>query len=149
MSPHEPALVLHESRVRSLRSAGVALGLDVAFLLLFAAIGRMSHAEGVTLAGVLEVAWPFVVALLVGWAVARQRTGWPVRMPGSSTVWLVTVVLGLLLRVATGGGFAWSFGVVTLLTLGLFLVGWRCAAEIFRFGVEGLGRWADKAAARR
>ena len=98
--------------------------------------------------GVLGVAWPFVVALLVGWAVRTARAGWPVRMPGSTTVWLVTVVLGLVLRVATGGGFAWSFGVVTLLALGLFLVGWRCAVEVFRF-VAGTGRWADMAASRR
>jgi hypothetical protein len=135
--------------VRSLRPAGLALVVDLAFVVLFATIGRISHAEGVTLTGVLGVAWPFVVALLVGWAVARRRTGWPTRMPGSSTVWLVTVVLGLSLRVATGGGFAWSFGLVTLLSLGLFLVGWRCAAEVIRFGVEGLSRWADRAAARR
>ena len=135
--------------MRSLRSVGLALTVDLAFVLLFAAIGRMSHAEGVTLGGVLGVSWPFVVALLVGWAVARRRTGWPVRMPGSSTVWLITVVLGLLLRVTTGGGFAWSFGVVTLGTLGLFLIGWRCAAEVLRFGVKGLSRWADRSAARR
>lgn len=135
--------------MRSLRAAGLAVVADVAFVLLFATIGRISHTEGVTVGGVLGVAWPFVVALLVGWAVARQRTGWPVRMPGSSTVWLVTVILGLLLRVATGGGFAWSFGVVTLLVLGLFLIGWRCAAEVLRFAAAGLGRWADRAAARR
>ena len=134
---------------RSLRSALVALVVDVAFVLLFATIGRISHEEGATFGGVAGVAWPFVVALLVGWAIARLRTGWPARMPGSSSVWLVTVVLGLLLRVATGGGFAWSFGVVTLLTLGLFLIGWRCAAEVVRFAVEGLARWADRAAARR
>ncbi len=137
------------SPARSLRSALVALIVDVAFVLLFATIGRISHAEGVTLGGVAGVAWPFVLALLVGWVIARQRSGWPVRMPGSLIVWLVTVVLGLLLRVATGGGFAWSFGLVTLLTLGLFLIGWRCAAEVFRFAVEGLARWADRAAARR
>ena len=127
----------------------VALAIDLVFVLLFATIGRVSHTEGVTLAGVVGVAWPFAVALLVGWAVAARRSGWPVRMPGSNTVWLVTVVLGLVLRVSTGGGFAWTFGLVTLLVLGLFLVGWRCAAEVFRFAVEGLGRWADRAASRR
>lgn len=136
-------------RLSSLRSAGIALVVDLAFVLLFATVGRASHEEGVTLSGVVAVAWPFAVALIVGWAVARRRTGWPVRMPGSTTVWLVTVVLGLALRVASGGGFAWSFGLVTLLVLGLFLVGWRCAAEVLRFAVEGLGRWSDKAAARR
>jgi hypothetical protein len=106
---------------------------DLAFVLLFATIGRASHAEGVTATGVIGVAWPFVAALLVGWLVAHRRSGWPVRMPGSTTVWLVTTVLGLVLRVATGGGFAWSFGVVTVVVLGVFLVGWRCAAEIGRF----------------
>jgi hypothetical protein len=134
---------------RSLRSALVALVVDVAFVLLFATIGRISHTEGVTVGGVAGVAGPFLVALLVGWGVARRRSGWPVRLPGSGSVWLVTVLLGLLLRVVTGGGFAWSFGLVTLLTLGLFLIGWRCAAEVVRFAVEGLARWADRAAARR
>ena len=134
--------------MRPRASAVLALVLDLAFVLLFATIGRVSHEEGVTLAGVAGVAWPFVVALLVGWAVAHRRTGWPARMPGSTTVWLVTVVLGLSLRVATGGGFAWSFGLVTLLTLGLFLVGWRCAVEVSRFAVDGLARWADRPPAR-
>jgi hypothetical protein len=127
----------------------VALLVDLAFVALFATVGRISHDEGVTPSGVLAVAWPFAVALLVGWLVARRRSGWPVRMPGSSTVWLVTAVLGLLLRVATGGGFAWSFGLVTLVTLGLFLVGWRCAVEVLRFAIAGLDRWSARAAARR
>ena len=129
--------------------AFVALVVDLAFVLLFATIGRLSHEEGVTLAAVLGVAGPFVVALLVGWLVAHRVSGWPVRMPGSTTVWLVTVVLGLVLRVATGGGFAWSFGVVTLVVLGLFLIGWRCSVEVVRFAGEGLARWADRAASRR
>ena len=127
----------------------VALAVDLAFVLLFATIGRLSHEEGATVAGVLGVAWPFALALLVGWLVAHRRSGWPVRMPGSVTVWLVTAVLGLVLRVATGGGFAWSFGVVTLVVLGVFIVGWRCAAEVLRFAGEGLTRWADRAASRR
>ncbi|KRF24946.1 DUF3054 domain-containing protein [Phycicoccus sp. Soil803] len=127
----------------------VALVVDLAFVLLFATIGRLSHEEGASVTGVLGVAWPFAVALLVGWLVAHRRSGWPVRMPGSATVWLVTAVLGLVLRVATGGGFAWSFGVVTLVVLGLFLVGWRCAVEVLRFAGTGLARWADRAASHR
>lgn len=130
-------------------AVGVALAVDLVLVLLFATVGRASHDEGVTVDGVLLVAWPFVVALLVGWLVARRRSGWPVRMPGSATVWVVTAVLGLGLRVLTGGGFAWSFGLVTLLVLGLFLVGWRCAVEVGRFAVEGLNRWAGRAASRR
>jgi hypothetical protein len=106
----------------------VALVVDLGFVLLFATVGRLSHEEGLAVSGVLGVAWPFAVALLVGWLVAHRRSGWPVRLPGAVTVWLLTAVLGLVLRVATGGGFAWSFGVVTLVVLGGFLVGWRGAA---------------------
>lgn len=127
----------------------VAFVVDAAFVLLFATIGRISHEEGVTLAGVLEVAGPFLAALVLGWAVARARGRWPTGMPGAGTVWVVTVVLGLVLRVVAGGGFAWSFGLVTALVLGLFLVGWRCAAEVARFGAQGLVRWSEKAASRR
>ena len=127
----------------------VAFLVDAGFVLLFAILGRVSHEEGVSLGGVASVAWPFLVALAVGWLVATRWRAWPTRMPGSSTVWLVTALLGLALRVASGGGFAWSFGLVTLVALGLFLVGWRCAAEVARFAVEGLQRWSERAAARR
>ena len=140
------------------RAVGAFLA-DAAAVLLFATIGRASHAEGVTLGGVLLVAWPFLVALAVGWVVARgwvgargggrtcaregrARASWPVGVPGSPVVWLVTVVVGLGLRVATGGGFAWSFAVVTLIVLGLFIVGRRCVREVWRFVIEGLARWS-------
>jgi hypothetical protein len=82
------------SPLRPARATGFAFVVDVAFVLLFATIGRLSHDEGATLGGVLGVAWPFVVALLAGWLVAHRRSGWPVRMPGSTTVWLVTAVPG-------------------------------------------------------
>lgn len=124
----------------------VALGLDAAFVLLFATLGRVSHEEGVTTTGVLGVAWPFLVALGVGWVVAARVRALPTRMPGSTTTWLVTALLGLALRVATGGGFAWSFALVTVLVLGFFLIGWRCAAEVVRFAVTGLQRWSDRMA---
>lgn len=128
----------------------VGFVVDACFVVLFATLGRVSHAEGVTTAGVAGVAWPFLVALAVGWAVVRVRTGgWPARMPGSTTVWLLTAVLGLLLRVATGGGFAWAFGVVAVLVLGLFLVGWRCAVEVTRFAVDALRQWSERAARDR
>jgi hypothetical protein len=128
-----------------------ALLVDVAFVLLFATLGRASHEEGLTVGGVLGVAWPFLAALVVGWVAARQRGAWPTRVRSSWLVWLVTALLGLALRVVAGGGFAWSFGVVTLLVLGLFLVGWRCAAEVVRFAVDRLAqrRVADPAASRR
>lgn len=137
-----------------MRRAVGAFLVDVAAVLLFASLGRATHADGVTVGGVLLVAWPFVVALALGWGLARTRGSWPVGVAGSPVVWLTMVVLGLALRVATGGGFAWSFAVVTLVVLGVFVVGWRCAREVVRFAVEGLARWshdrgADRARADR
>jgi hypothetical protein len=130
------------------RSAVAAFLVDAFLVLVFATVGRASHDEALSASGILAVAWPFLVALAVGWAVARVRGGWPVRLAGAMPVWLVTVVLGLTLRVLSGGGFAWSFGVVTLLVLGLFLLGWRCAIEAARFGGEGLARWSAQASRR-
>jgi hypothetical protein len=123
------------------RRAAPALVLDVLSVLLFATIGRASHAEGLTVGGVLGVAWPFLTALAVGWGLVRTRGAWPLTVAAAVPVWLVTAFLGLALRVASGGGFAWSFGVVTLVVLGLFLVGWRCAREVGRFAVDGVARW--------
>ena len=108
----------------------VAFLVDACCVALFAAVGRASHAEGVTAGGVASVAWPFLVALTLGWGVARARGTWPVRLRGAVPVWLVTVVAGLALRVAVGGGFALSFGVVTLLVLALLLLGWRSAVAV-------------------
>lgn len=124
-----------------MRRAVPALVLDVLSVLLFATIGRASHSEGLTVGGVLGVAWPFLAALVVGWSLVRARGDWPVAVRAAVPVWLVTACLGLGLRVASGGGFAWSFGVVTLVVLGLFIVGWRCAREVGRFAIDGVARW--------
>ena len=101
-----------------------ALALDLVCVLVFAAVGRASHAEGVTLAGLAVTAWPFLAGALVGTAAAARR-----RRPGSLgsglLVWLGTVLLGLLLRALTGAGVAASFVVVTAVVLAAFLLGWR------------------------
>ena len=127
-----------------MRRAAPALLLDVLSVVLFATVGRASHAEGVTAGGVLAVAWPFLAALAAGWALVRARGAWPLAVGPAVPVWLVTTGLGLVLRVATGGGFAWSFGAVTLVVLGVLLVGWRCVREVVRFAVEGVARWSTE-----
>ncbi|MFF0910399.1 DUF3054 domain-containing protein [Microbacterium enclense] len=111
----------------------VPLLVDIVLVVVFAAIGRATH-DGDVLgaggAGLLITAWPFVVALLLGWAVARawrhplavRRTGLP--------VWVVTVVVGMLLRAVSGQGVAVAFVIVATLTLGLLLVGWRLVAAL-------------------
>ena len=106
---------------------------DAVLVLVFAVIGRASHGENP--GGFLITAWPFLVALLVGHVVAallpaRPRRPWA--LVWGAVVWAVTVIGGLLLRVATGDTAQIAFIIVTTLVLGVFLVGWRAAAAVLR-----------------
>ena len=103
----------------------------------FVAIGRASHAEGETLAGLARTAWPFLAGLAVGWLVTRA---W--RRPASvlgvgAGVWLSTVVLGMVLRAVSGQGAAVAFIFVALAFLGLFMLGWRVVAGSFATASSG------------
>jgi hypothetical protein len=104
-------------------TAGV-LALDVLAVLLLAAVGRRTHAEGLSVAGVLGTAWPFLTGTATGWAVARA---WRRPTSGSTgvLVWAATVVAGMALRRLTGDGTATAFVVVATATLGVLLLGWR------------------------
>ncbi|MGN6332200.1 MAG: DUF3054 domain-containing protein [Motilibacteraceae bacterium] len=101
------------------------LALDVVAVLVFAAVGRRSHEEGGSLAGVLATAWPFLAGTVVGWLLSRAWTRAGRLLPTGVTVWLSTVAVGMLLRRLTGHGTAASFVVVALVVLGAFLLGWR------------------------
>lgn len=110
-----------------------AVIVDVVLVLVFAVIGRASHAEGP--AGFLVTAWPFLVALLVGHALAALLPGRP-RRPWSiawgAVVWIVTVGGGMLLRLVSGDTAQVPFVIVATLTLGVLLVGWRAVAALVR-----------------
>jgi hypothetical protein len=106
----------------------VAVLADVVCVLLFATVGRRSHAEGITIAGVAETAWPFLAGTAVGWLAIR---GWrrPTTLaPTGLVVWVCTVAIGMLLRKATSAGTAVSFVVVASLVTAILLLGWRAAA---------------------
>jgi len=115
------------------RAAVVAFVLDVGLVLLFAAVGRRSHAESGAVLGVLRTAWPFLAGLVLGWVVALgwRRTA-PLGVRDALPVWVLTVAGGMLLRVATGAGTALSFVVVATVVLGVFLLGWRALAALAR-----------------
>jgi len=113
----------------TLRTA-IALVVDAVCVLVFCAVGRRSHAEGLTVAGLAETAWPFLSGTAVGWLVSR---GW--RRPTSLTptgvaVWLGTVAVGMLLRKLSGQGVAVSFITVASLVTALLLLGWRGLAQL-------------------
>ena len=114
------------------RLALTALVIDVIAVVVFATIGRRSHAEGITAAGVLHTAWPFLSGTAVGWLVSQAwRRPLPL-VPTGVTVWLCTVIGGMLLRKATAAGVAGSFIVVASIATAVLLLGWRAVAALVR-----------------
>ena len=106
------------------------LAVDVVGVLVFCAVGRRSHDEGLDVTGIAVTAWPFLTGTVVGWLVSR---GWrrPTAVaPTGVVVWLSTVVIGMLLRKATSAGVAASFVVVATTVTALLLLGWRVAAGL-------------------
>ena len=108
-----------------MRSARLAVALDVCCVLIFVIIGRASHTKGETLGGITSTAWPFLTGLAVGWVLSRAWRRPIALRPAGVIVWLVTVALGMMLRVVSGQGTAVAFIVVALAFLGLCLLGWR------------------------
>jgi hypothetical protein len=114
------------------RSSALAAVADIVGVLVFCAVGRRSHAEGLTVAGVADTAWPFLVGTAVGWLLSR---GWrrPTAVaPTGVVVWLSTVVVGMLLRKATSAGVAVSFIVVATVATAVMLLGWRTVFAALR-----------------
>jgi hypothetical protein len=98
---------------------------DVLGVLVFCAVGRRSHDEGLNIAGLATTAWPFLVGTSVGWLASR---GWrqPTAVaPTGVIVWLCTVVVGMVLRKASSAGVAASFVVVATSVTAVLLLGWR------------------------
>ncbi|NYF96615.1 DUF3054 domain-containing protein [Janibacter cremeus] len=117
----------------ALRSPGtrtvVALGIDVVIIAVFTLLGRRTHDEALDPAGWWHTAWPFLVGLVLGWAlVVVIRRTWPLRWVDGVPVWLATLVTGMLLRAASGQGTAAPFVVVATLFLAATLIGWRLVA---------------------
>ena len=123
-----------------MRSARLAVALDVGCVLVFVIIGRASHTKGESLAGVASTAWPFLAGLAGGWLVTAGLAGrraWrqPFRLwPAGVGAWLGAVVLGMVFRVVSGPGTAPAFVGVALAFLGLFLLGWRLLARLSWLG---------------
>lgn len=98
-----------------------ALTYDIVLVFVFTAIGRLSHGEDLSQLG--ATAWPFVMATAVGSLVASWRRGaWWVQ---GITVWLITTIGGVVLRLVSGGTAEPTFVLVTAAVLALFLIGWR------------------------
>ncbi|MDM7887054.1 DUF3054 domain-containing protein [Curtobacterium sp. RHCJP20] len=125
----------------------IAAVVDIVLIVVFALVGRSSHAEATSFAGTWTTAYPFLAGWLVGWLVVL---GWrrPLRVwPTGVVVWVATVAIGMLLRVLTGQGdvagdpLPLSFVIVATIVLAVFLPGWRLVAGlVLRVGRRGRGR---------
>ena len=108
-----------------------AATLDVLAIVCFVAVGRRTHDEdGNVVLGLIEVAAPFLIAAAVGWLVGRAWRA-PAALTTGATVWVVTVVLGMVLRrFVFDRGTATSFVVVATIATGVLLLGWRLVAKV-------------------
>jgi hypothetical protein len=114
-------------RTRSVYRAGggyaLPLIVDLLLVVVFAVIGRMSHAEGLSLAGIVTTGWPFVLGLLLAWVLVTLFRWKPWRpFPAGVFVWIVTVGGGMLLRLLIGDTAEVAFIIVASIVLGAFLL---------------------------
>jgi hypothetical protein len=114
------------------RTTALAFAADVVCVVVFCTIGRRSHAEGLTLGGIAETAWPFLAGTGIGWLAARAWRQPLSPAPTGLLIWVCTVAVGMVLRKISGQGVALSFIVVASLVTAVLLLGWRGAVSAVR-----------------
>jgi hypothetical protein len=101
-------------------------------LVAFVLIGRRSHHEDAGLGGFLRVWWPFAAGLAVAYIVTGLYRA-PLVWGRVVAAWLVTVAVGLALRIAVEGrSFKVAFTIVTLVFVGAGMLGWRAVCRAVR-----------------
>ncbi|KAG2495095.1 hypothetical protein HYH03_006706 [Edaphochlamys debaryana] len=107
---------------------------DLAALLLFAAVGRMNHGEGLALGEVVATALPFLVGwfgaapFLGGYSADARKKGVGAAAGTAAKCWAVAAPVGIALRsIARGYMPATSFILVSAGVTAVLLVGWRSA----------------------
>jgi hypothetical protein len=113
-----------------MRWTPAGLLLDVCSVLAFVAIGRHTHHDGDSLAGLWHTAWPFLAGLAIGLLATRAWRRPLAIVPSGLGAWLGAAAAGMLIRVLAGQGTAAAFIVVALAFLALFLLGWRVVVRI-------------------
>jgi hypothetical protein len=103
---------------------------DVLCVLVFCAVGRRSHDEGLNITGVVTTAWPFLTGTAIGWLAARAWQRPTAVVPTGVVIWVCTVVIGMVLRKASSAGVAASFVVVAASVTAVLLLGWRAAVGL-------------------
>ena len=97
---------------RVMRRRLTAFVADVVAILLFVLIGRRVHDHGVSVTGLATTFWPFGAGLIGGWLLAIRRRMHVVTLRAGGAIVLVTVVIGMLLRLLADQGTASGAGAV-------------------------------------
>ncbi|WP_152363685.1 DUF3054 domain-containing protein [Microlunatus speluncae] len=116
----------------------LAFAIDLIIVLVFAIVGRSSHAESIEVVGVGLTAWPFLVGAAVGTLVALlwhrlrpdNQAAAPAALAAGVVVWLCTVIGGIALRLASGDTAETPFVIVATISLGVLLLGWRAGYKL-------------------
>lgn len=116
---------------------------DAAAIALFAVIGLANHKEGITASGLARNVLP----ILGAWVVVAPIMG-TYRNPSPRSMlmtWIIAVPVGVAIRAIVlhreADGSQVVFGIITLITTGLLLLGWR--------GVAALATRRERGALRR
>ena len=98
---------------------------DLALIVVFAAIGRRSHDESGAAVGVLSTAAPFLIGYAVT-ALATRLDRAPLSLVRAAIAWAPGIALGMVLRrVVFDRGTASSFVIVAFVATAVLLLGWR------------------------
>jgi FtsH-binding integral membrane protein len=98
---------------------------DALCVLALVIIGTRNHDTDTGVGGVLYVAAPFWIALVMGWLVTRAHRSSNATATGV-LVWIITVALGMVLRnLVFDRGTAAAFIVVASVFLAITMNGWR------------------------
>jgi hypothetical protein len=127
------AIAARSSRTTLLAAA------DAVAVVVFAAVGRLSHGEADDLLGLVGTAAPFAVGLVAAWAtpvVRRDPRAW---RAGAVAV-VCTAGIGLLLRWGFTGRLPLSFAVVATVSLAVLLLGWRGQAALVSHATHRVAR---------
>ena len=114
---------------RSSRITLLAAAADAVAVVVFAAVGRLSHGEADDLLGLVGTVAPFGVGLVAAWATPVVRRD-PASWRAGAVAVVCTVVIGLVLRAGFTGRLPLSFAVVATISLAVLLLGWRGLAAV-------------------
>ncbi|MEE1652071.1 DUF3054 family protein [Brachybacterium sp. J144] len=109
------------------RSLGALVG-DLLAVLLFVAIGLIQHGSSLTTESIALVGWPFALGALLGHLAIRSWRA-PFRLwPHGVFIWAITIAAAMAVRTLFQAGTEVSFVIVTAVTLGVLMLGWRALA---------------------